>query len=152
MKGSSVSLMIFLPQSKDKNCVLFQDIVTPEIAQQWATILQKAKQALPHQANAQLLLVTEDGLPIQPDTPATTQLAAITGFVSAAAKQASFMLKRQPYKAIQIQMASEELLICQAFTTEVGQLILAVYLAETVNYQSLIDQTIQAICYTLKEV
>ena len=97
-------------------------------------------------AVAEAILATTDGLAVGPPAPNTSQsLAAIAGFMTAAARQSRAMLNLPPINAVTIHMEDGRLFVCQTFPMNGLKLILAVLFQDTRNYQDTLNQTITAI-------
>jgi predicted regulator of Ras-like GTPase activity (Roadblock/LC7/MglB family) len=90
------------------------------------------------------ILATEDGLPVGPFKNGNS-LAAVAGFLAAAARQSGAMLSMTEIEEIVIVLAGGRLLICRRFPAGNTQLLLAVIFSEERTYRRLIDQTIRSI-------
>ncbi len=91
----------------------------------------------------QVALSTADGLAMRPTSIGATQLAAVAGFLLAAASQASLML--QLGKPADITFQGKQRFVCYPFQVGSFHLILTLLVEANVNYHKHVTRTIKAI-------
>ncbi|HSH05960.1 MAG TPA: roadblock/LC7 domain-containing protein [Anaerolineae bacterium] len=90
-----------------------------------------------------VVLSTVDGLVIQAAPAEAGRLAAVAGFVTAAARQAAVLLSFSQVEQITIEMERDNWMVCQLFPVSGTQLILTVIFTESVAYKRLLGQVIR---------
>lgn len=92
----------------------------------------------------QVALSTVDGLAVLPSTAEATQLAAVAGFLFAAASQASLMLQLGN-KPTDVTFQGNQRFVCYPFQISSFQLILTLVVEADTSYDNLLHSTINAI-------
>lgn len=114
----------------------------PEIAQHLDDILASLKQksAVDH-----AVLTTDDGLPVAETGLIAPQLAAIAGFMVAAARQSCATLGYKGCCEVCVQMENGRFLLCHAFYIGQTRLLLALIFNKRAAYKRLLARTTSAI-------
>ncbi|MCA9959619.1 MAG: roadblock/LC7 domain-containing protein [Anaerolineales bacterium] len=121
-------------------------MITESLVSKSSQKLQAVLDDLQHQPYVETaVLGTTDGLPVSPQVPEVSHLAAVAGFLLAAAKQSSSMLGRRGCEEVVIQLSAEAILICHPFMSGEMELILTILLQRNTAYKRLAAQTIHAI-------